>query len=187
MPQKRRLRGPYKPLLSEKLILAWAEVYYRRHGFWPFEKAGPVEGTETETWAGVSFALYKGTRGLKRRTTLAKLLCEKRKVYSRRPALTLMSAIQGSRGLDLARDHRPQVIVLDLHLPDLDGVEVLARLRGDTLTRDIPVVVLSADATPGQVTRLLAQGATAYLTKPLDVHEFLALLDRLCEGTVLHA
>jgi hypothetical protein len=88
MPQKRRVRGPYKPLLSEKLILAWAEVYYRRHGFWPFEKAGPVEGTETETWAGVSFALYKGTRGLKRRTTLAKLLCEKRKVYSRRPALT---------------------------------------------------------------------------------------------------
>jgi CheY-like chemotaxis protein len=64
---------------------------------------------------------------------------------------------------------------------------VLARLRGDARTRDIPVVVLSADATPGQVTRLLAQGATAYLTKPLDVHEFLALLDRLCEGTVLHA
>jgi len=109
------------------------------------------------------------------------------RILSRRPALTLMSAIQGSRGLDLARDHRPQVIVLDLHLPDLDGVEVLARLRGDTRTRDIPVVVLSADATPGQVTRLLAQGATAYLTKPLDVHEFLALLDRLCEGTVLHA
>jgi len=109
------------------------------------------------------------------------------RILTRRPSLTLMSSMQGSRGLELARDHRPQVIVLDLHLPDLDGAEVLDRLRSDARTRDIPVVILSADATPGQIARLRAQGATAYLTKPLDVQEFLALLDRLCEGTVLHA
>jgi len=109
------------------------------------------------------------------------------RILTRRPSLTLMSAMQGSRGLELARDHRPHVIVLDLHLPDLDGAAVLADLRGNARTRDIPVVILSADATPGQIARLRAQGATAYLTKPLDVQEFLALLDRLCEGTVLHA
>ena len=97
MPQKRRLRGPYKPLLSERLILAWADIYYHRHGHWPFEKAGHVEGTETETWAGVSFALYKGTRGLKRRTTLAKLLCEKRDVYSRKGALTEAQILKWAR------------------------------------------------------------------------------------------
>ena len=64
---------------------------------------------------------------------------------------------------------------------------MLARLRQDARTRDIPVVILSADATRGQVSRLLAQGATAYLTKPLDVSEFLALIDRLFAETVTHA
>ncbi len=106
------------------------------------------------------------------------------RIVSHRPGVTLLSALQGRRGLELACDHRPRAIVLDLHLPDLDGAEVLARLRSDPRTRDIPVVILSADATPGQVTRLLALGAAAYLTKPLDVQEFLALLDRLFDGTV---
>ena len=105
------------------------------------------------------------------------------RIVSYRPGLTLLSAVQGRHGLELARDHQPRAIVLDLHLPDLDGTEVLARLRGDPSTRDIPVVIVSADATPGQVTRLLAQGADAYLTKPLDVSEFLALLDRLFNRT----
>ena len=105
------------------------------------------------------------------------------RIVSYRPGLTLLTAVQGRRGLELARDHQPRVIVLDLHLPDLEGTEVLARLRGDPRTRDIPVVIVSADATPGQVTRLLAQGADAYLTKPLDVSQFLALLDRLFNRT----
>jgi len=68
-------------------------------------------------------------------------------------------------------------VLLDLHLPDLPGNEVLARLLADPVTKSIPVVVLSADATPGQVSRLLEQGARAYLTKPLDVKKILALLD----------
>jgi CheY-like chemotaxis protein len=95
--------------------------------------------------------------------------------------------VQGSRGLELARDHRPQLILLDLHLPDMSGSEVLERLRHDPRTRSIPIVILSADATAGQVTRLLEQGAAAYLTKPLDVHELLTLVDRFCERTVTHA
>jgi CheY-like chemotaxis protein len=91
--------------------------------------------------------------------------------------------MQGGQGLELARSHRPQAIILDLHLPDMLGGEVLARLREDSRTREIPVVILSADATPGQVARLLAQGAHAYLTKPLDVVEFLACLDNLFART----
>jgi signal transduction histidine kinase/CheY-like chemotaxis protein len=99
------------------------------------------------------------------------------RVVARRPGITLLSAIQGNRGLELARDHRPDLILLDLHLPDLPGSEVLMRLLADPATKAIPVVILSADATPGQIGRLVDQGARAYLTKPLDVREILALFD----------
>lgn len=89
----------------------------------------------------------------------------------------LLAAMQGRLGLELARQHRPDLILLDLNLPDLPGHEVLQRLRADPQTRDIPVVVISADATPGQVERLRAAGARAYVTKPLDIPRFLAVLD----------
>ena len=104
------------------------------------------------------------------------------RIVTRRPGVVLLSAMQGSRGLELARDHRPGLILLDLHLPDMHGAEVLARLRGDAMTRDIPVVMLSADATPGQITVLLNEGARAYLTKPVDVTEVLSLLDDVFDG-----
>ncbi len=101
------------------------------------------------------------------------------RVLARRPEVTLLPAMQGRLGLDLAREHRPALILLDLHLPDVPGYEVLRHLQGDPRTRDIPVIVISADATPGQVQRLKDSGARAYLTKPLDVKELLALLDAL--------
>ena len=85
--------------------------------------------------------------------------------------------MQGSRGLELAHDHCPHLIILDLHLPDVSGDEVLRRLLADPTTKAIPVVILSADATPGQTSRLLEQGARAYFTKPLDVRQLLALID----------
>jgi len=64
-------------------------------------------------------------------------------------------------------------LVLVVHLPDMFGQEVLAQLRAEPGTREIPVVILSADATPSQVSRVLQQGAHAYLTKPLVVAQFL--------------
>jgi CheY-like chemotaxis protein len=86
-------------------------------------------------------------------------------------------------GLDLARQHRPDLILLDVHLPDMDGEEVLRQLRADAALRDTPVLVVSADATPHRAERLRAAGAWEYLTKPIDVARFLALLDRgLHEG-----
>jgi CheY-like chemotaxis protein len=96
-----------------------------------------------------------------------------------RPGLRLLSAMQGQLGLDLAYEHQPDLILLDLHLPDLAGDEVLRLLQVDPRTRDVPVVMLSADATPRQVQRLLEQGAHAYLTKPIDILAFNELLDTL--------
>jgi len=99
------------------------------------------------------------------------------RVLERRPKMKLLSALQGGLGFELAREHQPDLILLDLHLPDVSGDEVLGRLIAEPRTREIPVVMLSADATPGQVDRLLAAGARAYLTKPLDVRKLLTLLD----------
>ena len=95
------------------------------------------------------------------------------------PAVTVLPSMQGQLGIELAREHRPDLILLDLHLPDLPGSEVLQRLQADPTTRDIPVVVISADATEHQRARLLAAGARAYLTKPIDVARTLAVLHEL--------
>jgi protein-histidine pros-kinase len=94
------------------------------------------------------------------------------RIFSRWPNVKLISAMQGGLGVDLARQHRPDLILLDLHLPDIHGLEVLQRLRLDPGTHQIPVVVTSADATPGQIARLRAAGADEYLTKPLDIIRF---------------
>jgi PAS domain S-box-containing protein len=94
-----------------------------------------------------------------------------------RPEITLIPALQGRLGLELAAEHQPDLILLDLHLPDISGEEVLRRLRMDPRTADTPVVVISADATRGAVSRLLEAGVRAYLTKPLDVDLFLTTIN----------
>jgi PAS domain S-box-containing protein len=106
-------------------------------------------------------------------------------VLEGRSAIKLISAMQGLLGLELAVRHQPDLILLDIHLPDITGVEVLARLRTEPRTRAIPVVVLSADATKGQVDRLMAVGANDYLTKPLDVDRFLKVIDEHCHEAQL--
>ena len=92
------------------------------------------------------------------------------------PDLALLSARQGLLGLEVAQARPPDLILLDLHLPDLPGWEVLAKLRADARTREIPVVVISADATPGQIARLREAGAQEYLSKPIDVRELMRVL-----------
>jgi len=87
------------------------------------------------------------------------------------PQARLMSAATGREGIERAIRDVPDVILLDLHLPDMSGESVLAELKTEPVTAAIPVVMLSADATPGTVRLLLARGARAYLTKPLDLAE----------------
>jgi CheY-like chemotaxis protein len=100
------------------------------------------------------------------------------RIFERQGGIRVVPAMLASLGLELARD-RPDLILLDLHLPDMKGEEVLTRLRADPATRDIPVVVMSADATPGIVDRLIAMGASAFVTKPIAIADFLAITGRL--------
>jgi len=102
------------------------------------------------------------------------------RVIARRPGIKLLSAMQGSMGVALARDHRPELILLDLNLPDMRGEEVLARLHSDPATAELPVVVISADATGGQRARLIRAGARDFITKPFDVDLLLRFIDEFC-------
>jgi len=106
-----------------------------------------------------------------------------RRIVERRPGVELLTAAQGSIGVELAQHHDPALVLLDLHLPDMHGADVLAQLRATPRTAGLPVVILSADATAEQVTRLFAAGASDYLTKPLDVAKVLAVLDHFLGKT----
>jgi signal transduction histidine kinase/CheY-like chemotaxis protein len=100
-----------------------------------------------------------------------------------RPGTRLRCESSGRAGLRAARQDRPDLILLDLHLEDLQGEQILNELRGSRATAGIPVVVLSAEANRGVIRRLLANGATAYLTKPLDLSELGGLVDSLAAAT----
>lgn len=104
------------------------------------------------------------------------------KLFAERQDATLLSARTGGDGLDLARSAIPDLVLLDLHLPDVGGEEVLRQLRADASTSEIPVVVLSADATAGQIRRLLDAGARDYLTKPLDLKRLMAVIGKAVHG-----
>jgi PAS domain S-box-containing protein len=99
------------------------------------------------------------------------------RLFAHRPHIRLITSLQGSVGVELAQQHRPDLIVLDVHMPDLSGYEVFQRLLGDERTASIPVIMLSADASLEQIQRFTDAGARDYLTKPLDLQNFLAQLD----------
>jgi signal transduction histidine kinase/ActR/RegA family two-component response regulator len=99
------------------------------------------------------------------------------RVVAHRNDVDIIPAMQGRLGLELATEHQPALILLDLHLPDISGDQVLQELRSNSMTASIPVVVVSADATLGQQQRLLSAGALAYLTKPYEVQELLRIID----------
>ena len=94
----------------------------------------------------------------------------------------LIRTSDAREAIPLWERHAPDLVLLDLHLPDISGEEVLRRLRADPRTAGIPVVVVSADATAASLERLRVAGADAYLTKPLDIEEFLTVVDRILPG-----
>ena len=98
-------------------------------------------------------------------------------LIARRPDMRLLSARDGNRGIQLARAHRPQVILMDINLPGISGIEALRILREDPLTAHIPVVALSANAMPRDIEKGLQAGFFRYLTKPIKVNEFMQTLD----------
>ena len=99
------------------------------------------------------------------------------RLIARRPGVRLAHAPNGAQGLAYIREHRPQLVFLDLHLPDMHGEEVLREVRQNPATRGTAVVILSADATPAQQRHLIAEGAANYITKPFDVREVLRVID----------
>jgi CheY-like chemotaxis protein len=98
-------------------------------------------------------------------------------LIARRPQWRLITAGHGALGLELAIASPPDLVLLDLNLPDVGGAEVLARLRAEASTSKVRVVVVSADANPHQIRALKSAGADGYLTKPLAVQELFQTLD----------
>ena len=96
------------------------------------------------------------------------------RIFEREGGTQVVPAMLGRTGLELARA-RPDLILLDLNLPDMRGEEVLANLGADPVTRDIPVLVMTADASSGIAERLTAMGARALVTKPFAIADFLAV------------
>lgn len=103
------------------------------------------------------------------------------RVFDKRPRVSLVAAMQGQLGIEIARQDPPSMILLDMNLPDISGDEVLKRLRQDPRTQFVPVVIVSADATEMTTKRMLAAGALDYLTKPVDVTRLLELVDAQLE------
>ncbi|MGH2734857.1 MAG: ATP-binding protein [Actinomycetota bacterium] len=139
---------------------------------------GPVERARRSAAGLGREAALEGTTILYVEDNLSNLKLVEHLV-AQRPGITLHAAMQGRIGLDIVSEHQPDLVLLDLDLPDMTGAEVLRRLQNDPSTRDVPVVVISADATRGQMDRLLGAGARDYLTKPLDVQRFLGVLEEV--------
>jgi len=92
-----------------------------------------------------------------------------------------LEAATGERAVELVFEHRPDLVLMDIQLPDIDGIEALSRLRADDRTASVPVLALTAQAMEGDRERFLAAGFDGYLSKPVDIAEFVATIKRYCE------
>ncbi len=98
-------------------------------------------------------------------------------LIGRRPDLRLLSAADGTLGVEFARVYQPDVILMDINLPGISGLEAMKRLRADLATAHIPVIALSANAVPRDIEKALEAGFLNYLTKPIKVNQFMDALD----------
>jgi CheY-like chemotaxis protein len=93
-------------------------------------------------------------------------------IYAREPDINLIYAHTPTLGLELAQVHKPDLVILDICLPGMDGYQVLEQLQKNNATRYIPVIALSASAMPHEIERALRFGFRRYLTKPIDIAQF---------------
>lgn len=94
----------------------------------------------------------------------------------------VISAARGEQAVELARTRRPALILLDMRLPDIDGLEVLRRLRGLPETKDLPIVAMTAQAMTGDRERFLAAGCDGYISKPISLRTLYAEVERHLAG-----
>ncbi|MFZ4457132.1 MAG: PAS domain S-box protein [Bacteroidales bacterium] len=102
---------------------------------------------------------------------------------TQRPNVNLITSYYGKETVGLAKKHQPDLILLDVNLPDMNGLEVLNSLQMDQKTSTIPVIILSADAMESQIQKLLKAGARDYITKPIDIKSFITIVDGLTQNT----
>ena len=93
-----------------------------------------------------------------------------------------LEATTGRQAIELAAQHAPDLVLMDIQLPDIDGVEALSRLRADERTAGIPVLALTAQAMQGDREHFLAAGFDGYLSKPVNVGDLLGTVRRYCDG-----
>lgn len=95
-----------------------------------------------------------------------------------------LEATTGARAVELATEHGPDLVLMDIQLPDIDGIEALGRLRADERTASIPVLAVTAQAMDGDRERFLAKGFDGYVSKPANIVELVATVKQHCSGRV---
>jgi PAS domain S-box-containing protein len=142
-------------------------------------KPAPIASAEVQHDASLSTLLY-----VEDNPANLKLV---EQLIARRPTIRLLTAVDGNIGIQVARANQPDVILMDINLPGISGIEALKILRDDPTTAHIPVVALSANAMPRDIERGIEAGFFSYLTKPIKVQEFMEALDAALASGRAHA
>jgi signal transduction histidine kinase/DNA-binding response OmpR family regulator len=143
--------------------------------------AQPVAGADAATGADpvVESRAYTAPKTILYVEDMLETLLLVEHILKQRPSTSLIPAMLGGAALDLAAEYRPDLILLDLNLPDIPGEELLRRIKADPATSATPVVIISGETDGERIDNLMAVGAAAYLTKPISVRDFLHTLDTL--------
>ncbi len=139
------------------------------------DRAGQMPSAETQVGSGAGLRTLLYVEDSPANLKLIEQL------IARRPDMRLLTARDGDSGISLARKHLPEVILMDINLPGIGGIEALRILRADPATAHIPIVALSANAMPRDIEKGLRAGFFRYLTKPIKVDEFMHTLDEVLE------
>ncbi len=156
--------------ISDEGSTFWVEMPSTELAPGPMSSIDPIEGPTS------SVPLFRDANILYVDDTVANLRLVEL-LLARRPGVHLITASKGFDGLELAREHLPDLILLDAWLPDVHGLHILRQLRDDPITASIPVFVISADASSGQVRRFHDAGVQEFFAKPIDLSLLLAAID----------